>query len=140
MPRLKIKPGNKVDRITFEKFEKDLKILVKAFPSNLVAKWWGKAQSHLSRKLNGYEAITRKDIVDFYRKMGALPSKLENGVEPYQIELEMSEPTNDEIGEYKNLYEEIRLLNDVMARHNAAIKQLQEAVFGPKGPQKAQST
>src|SRR5579871_5103118 len=112
MPDLKIRPAANTRRTDFVKFAQDLELFLEAFTPQLLANWMKKDKANLSKKLNGIEPITRNDIRDFYACVSSVLTKLKEGVEAFQIELEMS--TEDLQEHRKNLWEEIRLMQGTL--------------------------
>jgi hypothetical protein len=85
-------------------------------------------KGNLSRKLRGNEAITSKDIKDFYGRLSSVITKLKQGINAYQIELEMDELTEQERPALKNLWEEIRLIREKMGQFHLALTELQDRI------------
>ena len=121
MSELHIYPAKNVSKADFEKYAKDLGLFLEAFTPQLLAEWLDKDKGNISKKLNGNEPITRNDIKDFYSKLSSIVAKLEIGVNSFQIELEMENPTDEDRAIVKNLWEEIRLLNERMQQFDVTI-------------------
>ena len=128
MSEFEIRPSRNVSRADFERFAKDLELFLGAFTPQLLAEWLHKDKGNLSRKLHGNEAITRNDIKDFYGKLSSVVAKLKEGINAFQIELEMEEPTDEDRPVIKNLWEEIRLIQEKMGQFHLTLINLQDRI------------
>jgi len=122
MSDLKMFPAGNIRKADFEKFEKEVILFLRGFTRELLAKWMGRDAGNLSRKLNGAEAVTRKDLRDFESKISSVIIKLEKGMAPHRIELEMTDEEDPLV--YKNVWEEIRLMKETLQDHDTAIQEL----------------
>jgi hypothetical protein len=125
MSEINLKRSRNLRKEDFEKYERDIKTFLKAFSPQVLANWLKKDKGNVSRKLNGIESITSNDLADFYSKLGSAITKLQNGVPPYQIELEMN-PVEEDPQVFRNLWEEVRLIKETLLEHGAAIRELKQ--------------
>ena len=128
MSEMHIHPAKNVPPADFAQYAKDLQLFLEAFTPQLLAEWLNKDKGNISKKLNGNEPITRKDIKDFYSKLSSIVAKLKIGLNSFQIELEMDEPTDGDLRVVKNLWEEIRLLNEKMQQFDLTLIELQDRI------------
>lgn len=125
MSKLNIRPGRNVRKPEFEQFTLDLQLFLNAFCAAQLARWMGRDKGNLSKKLNGIEPITAKDLVDFYGTVSSIISKLKSGVQPFQIEQDMAFPDDDiKVEPTKNIWEELRLMKEALKKQNTAIRTL----------------
>lgn len=142
----------------FERFEENLRILLKAFPARKLAKWMGKDRGNLSKKINGIEPITSKFLGDFYGRLHEAIRLLKRGMPPHEVENIMDGQPEEEPGTFVQLQlafrdaelkitviqrevveikeeltedrQEMEDVQIVLREHEAAIKALQARVFG----------
>jgi hypothetical protein len=60
--------------------------------------------------------------------LSSIVAKLKIGLNSFQIELEMDEPTDGDLRVVKNLWEEIRLLNEKMQQFDLTLIELQDRI------------
>lgn len=128
MSEFQIRPSRNVPKADFERYAKDLELFLEAFTPQLLAEWLHKDKGNISRKLHGNEAITRNDILDFYSKLSSVVAKLKKGVNSFEIELEMENPTDEEPKVVRNLWEEIRLIHEKMGQFHVTLTELQDKI------------
>lgn len=128
MSELNLRKAGNLSKAGFEEYQKDLKLFLDAFTSQLLAKWLNKDKGNISKKLTGIEPTTRNDIKDFYGKLSSVVQQLKNGVPAYLIELEMETEIAASPETYKNLWQEIRLIKETLQQYGMAIKELQEQI------------
>lgn len=123
MSELIIRPHGNIRKLELDQFTSDLQLLLEAFCPSQLAQWMGRDKGNLSKKLNGIEPITAKDLVDFYGTVSSVVAKLRMGVSAYRIELEMTKAGDDlKVDPAKNIWEEIRLLKERLQIMDATIK------------------
>jgi hypothetical protein len=122
---MNIHPAPNVPEADFATFTADVGIFLQFFPLELLARWMGRDAGNLSKKQNGKKAITRKDVIDFYRTIGSVLIKLKSGVPAYQIELEMIPDEELTDAQKKNLWEEIRLIKQKLDELGSTLKIIQ---------------
>lgn len=128
MSEFEIRPSRNVNKADFERFAIDLELFLGAFTPQLLAEWLHKDKANISRKLHGNEPITRNDIKDFYSKLSAVVAKLREGINAFQIELEMDAPTDKDRPVIRNLWEEIRLIHEKMGQFQVTLINLQDRI------------
>jgi hypothetical protein len=128
MSEFQIRPSRNVPKADFERYAKDLELFLGAFTPQLLAEWLNKDKGNISRKLHGNEAITRNDIRDFYSKLSSVVAKLKKGINSFEIELEMEDPTDADRPVVKNLWEEIRLIHEKMGQFHLRLIELQDRI------------
>ncbi|HVU96817.1 MAG TPA: hypothetical protein VHE34_16425 [Puia sp.] len=125
MSKLNIRPGRNVRKSEFEQFTLDLQLFLNAFCAAQLARWMGRDKGNLSKKLNGIEPITTKDLVDFYGTASSVITKLEKGVPVFQIEQDMTlVDDNIKVEPTKNMWEELGLVKETLKKQHAVIKTL----------------
>lgn len=151
--------SSRLRRVEFEKFKADLELLLTVFTSQMLARWMGKDKGNFSKRVNGVRPVTAEFLGDFYRNLEPVIARVRQGATRYQIEKEMDVRPKEEadslirirveIFELRGGMSQVRVIldeHDVAIRkhdttineQDVAIKQLQEAVFGPKGPRERQ--
>lgn len=125
MSKLNIRPGRNVRKPEFDQFTLDLQLFLSAFCAAQLARWMGRDKGNLSKKLNGIEPITAKDLVDFYETVSSVVTKLEKGVPVFQIEQDMTlVDENIKVEPTKNMWDELGLVKEALKKQHAAIKTL----------------
>ena len=133
MPISKIHPARNLRNLEFERFRTDLELFLQAFPPALLAKWMKKDAGNISKKLNGIDAITQKDLFDFYGALSSVITKLEMGMPAYEIERQMDAYNQVLIVTPKeNMWEAIRKMKETQQIHDAVLKRLKSRVRGSR--------